>query len=541
MLDSVRVRLTLWYTGVLALLLVFLSAGTYWLVALTMERRTFIAMAEISQGFLATLQSEYKNQLKERAGPEALHAAALEAAKEFRLRDHRFAVLDSAGNVLAENEALPAAPEPAGATSQPEIPAEVVRRLAGRSQAEPTRSSQPEIPSEVLRHLIAGTAGAPRRLQDLTLGGEHFRARVLQSEVGGSEISIVTLQSVEAERQLVGDIRKTLFWMIPVMLAIVSAGGYFLARKSLAPVVAMSEKAARMGAQNLDERLPVLNPRDELGRLASTFNDLLERLDRSLEQQRRFMADASHELRSPVSIIRGEAEVALSQARQPEEYRESLAISLEEARRLSQIVDDLFTLARADAGQYPLHPRDFYLEELAADCVRAARSMAAARGSILGYEPDGEMPIRADEALVRRLTMNLLDNAIKYTPEGGKITVSCQRVRGEYSLTVRDGGPGIPDEAREKIFERFFRLDPARTQERRALEAPEAAAPPTAGAGLGLAIARWIAEAHHGRLVLVRSDASGSTFAAFLPANGTAASTEATHSKREPRAEPTRA
>lgn len=511
MLDSVRVRLTLWYTGVLVLVLLPLSLGAYWLIVRTVERRTFISLSEISQGFFTTLQSEYKSQPKDRAGPDALQAAAIEAAIAFRLRDHRFAVLDSSGNVLAENQALPAQPEPAEA------------------------ASQPEIPGEILRNLVAGTAGAPRRLQDLILGGEHFRARVLQDQVGGLAVSVVTLQSVEAERALLAEIRKALFLVIPIALVIAGAGGYFLARKSLAPVVAMSEKAARMGAQNLHERLPVLNPRDELGYLASTFNDLLERLTRSLEQQRRFMADASHELRSPVSIIRGEAEVALSQARTTEEYRGSLAIALDEARRLSQIVDDLFTLARADAGQYPLRPRDFYLEEVAAECVRAARSMAAARGITLSYQPDGEMPIHGDEALVRRLAMNLLDNAIKFTPEGGKIDVACRRAGSEYSLTVRDSGPGIPAEAREKIFERFFRLDPARTQDRRAPETAETAAPAATGAGLGLAIARWIAEAHHGRLILMRSDASGSTFAAFLPANGDAAaeSTEAIHSKRE--------
>jgi two-component system OmpR family sensor kinase len=361
--------------------------------------------------------------------------------------------------------------------------------------------------------------------------------------VGGSRISIVTLQSVEGERLLLEDIRETLFWVIPITLVIASAGGYFLARKSLAPVVAMSEKAALIGAQNLHERLPLVNPKDELGYLASTFNGLLERLDRSFERQRRFMADASHELRSPVAIIHGEAEVALSQPRSPEEYRESLAIALDEARRLSQIVDDLFTLARADAGQYPLRPRDFYLEELAADCVRAARTMAAARGITLRYEPDGEMPIHADEALLRRLTMNLLDNAIKYTPEGGKISVACQRADREYSLTVRDSGPGIPTEARDKIFERFFRMDPARSASplaasaarhsevgaaaeesllmtRPAQSAGAQSVSERAGAGLGLAIARWIAEAHHGRLTLVHSDSSGSTFAAFLPANG---------------------
>jgi len=523
MFDSVRVRLTLWYTGVLALVLVCLAVGTYYLVARTTDRRTFISLAEISQGFLTTLQSEYKDQLNEKA-PDPLRAAAEESVQEFRLRDHRFAVLDSAGNVLAENQALPAPREP-------------VRKAAQR-----------EIPSEVLRNLVAGTAGAPRQLQDLTLGREHFRARVLQAQVGGSRISIVTLQSVESERELLEDIRTALLWVIPVTLVIASAGGYFLARKSLAPVVAMSEKAGRIGAQNLHERLPVQNARDELGYLAGTFNRLLERLDRSFEQQRRFMADASHELRSPVAVIRGEAEVALSQARSPEEYRESLTITLDEARRLSQIVDDLFTLARADAGEYPLRPRDFYLEELASDCMRAARSMAAARGITLSYEPDGEMPIHADEALVRRLAMNLLDNAIKYTPEGGRVNVICQRAGGEYSLTVRDSGPGIPAEAREKIFERFFRFDPARTHSGRENSgAPETAASAMTGAGLGLAIGRWIAEAHHGRLQLVQSDFSGSVFVAYLPASSArgeasppANDAAAAESTTDPRAEPTR-
>lgn len=522
MFDSVRVRLTLWYSGVLALVLVCLAAATYWLVARTTDRRTFISLAEISQGFLTTLQSEYKDQLNEKA-PDPLRAAAAESVQEFRLRDHRFAVLDSAGNVLAENQALPAPREPGGAASQPGIPA------------------------EVLRNLVAGTTGAPRRLQDLTLGGEHFRSRILPAEVGGSPISIVTLQSIEGERDLLEDIRTALLWVIPVTLAIASAGGYFLARKTLAPIVAMSEKAALMGAQNLHERLPVQNARDELGYLAGTFNGLLERLERSFEQQRRFMADASHELRSPVSVIRGETEVALSQARSPEEYRESLAVALDESRRLSQIVDDLFTLARADAGEYPLRPRDFYLEELASDCVRAARSAAAARGVTLSYEPDGEMPIHADEALVRRLAMNLLDNAIKYTPEGGKVRVACARAGGEYSLTVRDSGPGIPAEAREKIFERFFRLDPARTHGARVNSQPPEtgrsapggarpmlqAAPATSGAGLGLAIARWIAEAHHGRLTLAQSDSSGSTFTAYLPANGSFDTAEAVSAKRD--------
>jgi signal transduction histidine kinase len=406
----------------------------------------------------------------------------------------------------------------------------------------------PELSADAWRRVEGEVAD--RGFGNVVVGAVHFRAHLTGAQVASERVTLVALESLELQRDFMEDIRTTLLRVIPAALLIASIGGYFLALKSLAPVVAMSETAAQIGARNLHQRLPVQNARDELGYLASTFNGLLQRLDRSFEQQRRFMADASHELRSPVAIIRGEAEVALSKARTSEEYRESLAIALDEARRLSQIVDDLLTLARADAGEYPLRPRDFYLEELAGDCIRAARTMAAARAITLSYEPDGEMPIRADEALVRRLVMNLLDNAIKYTPEGGKVSLACTRAGGEYALTLRDTGPGIPAEARDKIFERFFRLDPACTpasrrvvgktdgeegtpntgrlsadfqpehaETARASMTAEATAARTSGAGLGLAIARWIAEAHDGRLQLMHSDASGSVFTVYLPAN----------------------
>ncbi len=535
MFDSVRVRLTLWYTGVLALVLVCVAAGMYWVLERAMARRTDASLAETSDGFVSTLRAEYNDQLKENPGGDALAAAARESVEEFRLRDHRFAVLDSKGSLLAESEPLPGR----GVRERRDaVYPQTVPDLAGDAWLRIRRKS------------------GNRGLGDIALGGVHFRTRVTEADVGTSPpATVIALESLELQREFMDDIRTTLLWVIPAALLIASVGGYFLARKSLAPVVAMSETAAQIGAQNLHRRLPVQNARDELGYLAGTFNGLLERLDRSFEQQRRLMADASHELRSPVAIIRGEAEVALSKARTSEEYRESLAIALDEARRLSQIVDDLLTLARADAGEYPLRARDFYLEEVAGDCVRAARSMAAARAIALSYEPSGgEMPIHADEALLRRMVMNLLDNAIKYTPEGGKVVLACTRAGEEYLLSVRDTGPGIPAEAREKIFERFFRLDPARTPATRvaghtggAGGAPnagaklstesepaqaqtagapartEAAAARASGAGLGLAIARWIAEAHHGRLALVHSDACGSVFTAYLPAKSAGA------------------
>jgi two-component system OmpR family sensor kinase len=287
-------------------------------------------------------------------------------------------------------------------------------------------------------------------------------------------------------------------------------GGYFLAPRSLAPVAEMGKQAERIGAANLHERLEVRNANDELGGLTRTFNELLDRLDRSFERQRRFISDASHELRTPVSILRGEAEVALSQlSRSPEEYRESLAVLHEEAQRLARIVEDLFTLTRADAGEYPLTQSDFYLDELAADCVRATRALAQAKSIKLAAVTPEEMPMHGDEDLLRRMILNLLDNAIKYTPAGGNVSVRCGSVPDGYELSVTDSGPGIPVEMQSRVFERFFRADRARSR-----------SGADGGAGLGLSIARWIAEAHLGRIDLVRSDATGSTFTASIPAFG---------------------
>jgi heavy metal sensor kinase len=272
----------------------------------------------------------------------------------------------------------------------------------------------------------------------------------------------------------------------------------------------MGAQAERIGAVNLHDRLAVRNPNDELGRLAQTFNDLLDRLDQSFERQRRFISDASHELRTPVSILRGEAEVALSQAsRSPEEYRESLAVLHQEAQRLARIVEDLFTLTRADAGEYRLAHSDFYLDELVADCVRAARALAQAKNITLVAVTPEELPVRADEDLLRRMILNLLDNAIKYTPAGGNISVACGCVPDGYEVSVTDSGPGIPAEMQSRIFERFFRVD--RSRARSGVDG---------GAGLGLSIARWIAEAHLGRIDLARSDATGSTFTVRVPASG---------------------
>jgi two-component system OmpR family sensor kinase len=477
MLDSVRVRLTLWYTGLLALFLVLLSLITYFIFWRSTLQRTDSNLAELSEAFLSTVQAEMLDD----HGPEAPRMAVQEAIVEHHYRDHVFAILDSKGVLLASSKDLPGEAVPAGLLA-----------------------------SESFQKLLWLDSGeVDRQFRKINGGRSGYRAVVRRFSLRGQIYTLVILQSLHAQQEMLEEVRVTFAWVIPVAILLASVGGYFLARKSLAPVVAMSSQAGRISAKNLHERLPIQNAKDELGRLAASFNELLERVDQSFERQRRFMSDASHELRTPAAILRGESEVALSRTERPaEEYRESLAVLHAEAQRLTQIVEDLFTLTRADAGQYPLSPQEFYLDELVADCTHAARSLASAKQIILTCEVPEELPIRADEALLRRMILNLLDNAIKYTPAGGRVTVTCERSGAEYALSVTDSGEGIPAELQQRVFERFFRVDKARTRSEH----------DGGGAGLGLSIARWIAEAHHGRLMLVRSDSSGSTFRALLPA-----------------------
>jgi signal transduction histidine kinase len=268
----------------------------------------------------------------------------------------------------------------------------------------------------------------------------------------------------------------------------------------------MSKQAEQISTANLRQRLSIKNNDDELGQLAASFNQLLERVDLSFEQQQRFMADASHELRTPVAILFGEADVALSQkVRSEEEYRETLNILRSEAGRLKDIVDGLFTLTRADAGQYPLMITDFYLDELVNECARNLRTVAAAKEIALNCNADNELPIRADEGLLRRMIMNVLDNAIKYTPPKGEVLISCWNNNTDYRITVQDTGCGIPRELHARIFERFFRVDKARSHDE------------GSGAGLGLSISAWIAEAHGGKIELSHSGEDGSVFTISLP------------------------
>jgi signal transduction histidine kinase len=270
----------------------------------------------------------------------------------------------------------------------------------------------------------------------------------------------------------------------------------------------MADRARKIGFENLSGRLPVANPRDELGRLAETFNELLGRLEAAMMQQRQFMADASHELRTPVATARTAANIALQQPHRTEgDYRETLVIVEEQTARLSRIVDDMFTLARADAGNYPVHQTPMYLDEVVDDVVRAARVLASPQGVSIQPVIIPSAVFSGDEDLIRRLIVNLLDNAIRHAPHGSTVRVALEQTPDGYAISVSDQGPGIPSHIQPHIFERFYRGDAARGRGQS-----------DGGAGLGLALARWIATVHGGDVSLARSSEAGTTFTVSLPA-----------------------
>ena len=241
----------------------------------------------------------------------------------------------------------------------------------------------------------------------------------------------------------------------------------------------------------------------------------VEPVDAAFARMRGFMADAAHELRTPVAVLRSRAEVALRRSRDVEDYRAALAAVGDEARRLGGIVDDLLTIARADAGDWPISRERLFLDDLVLDAAAAARALGSARG--VRVEVDGleEAPLLGDAVLLRQLLMILLDNAVKFTPGGGEVRVGVQHREGTVRLSVADSGPGIPPEQLPQVFERFFRGDPARAR--------------GTGAGLGLSIARWIAQAHSGTIAITSPAGGGTTAEVCFPADVPAAPASARH------------
>jgi heavy metal sensor kinase len=484
--PSIRARIAFWYGAAMAICLAVFAAAGFAFVAKSSLASTDASLSEAVDAMQSAVNLEEGEHHRPSEYLERL-------VRDFRFRDMKAAILDRSDARVYVNVDSVAGNEPVEA-----------------SGAALTRARVP-LDGPAMRELLLAAPPSDEEVYTFVVGDAPVRVLVRPYRIGGSTLVLGAAHGLRGRERMLHELELALAAGIPMLLLAAILGGWLMARQSLQPVTAMTERAAMIGAATLHERLPVKNRRDELGRLATVFNDLLARLDRAFEQQRQFMADASHELRTPVAIMGGEAELALSRhERPPAELRAALANIHHEARRLKRIVDDLFLLARGNAGEQLLSPTALYLGDLARECVQAARSLAATKDIELRYEGHEELPYTGDEALLRRLVMNLLDNAIKYTPPGGTVELRACAADGHYAIEVQDTGPGISDDARPRLFDRFYR---ARSERRES----------DTGAGLGLAIARWIAESHGGTITLKRSDSSGSTFRVVLPTTQTVA------------------
>jgi two-component system OmpR family sensor kinase len=469
MFETVRARLTLWYVSLLAAILVGVIALIYILLA----RALYVRVDDSLAAFIQIAATSLANDIAEGQTPAD---AAESTARELASRQHLVQVYDGGGRLLGE----------AGREDDIVVPLPPID----------------QIPSD-------GAASLITIVEADDLDDRHRLAFRRVTIPPGIEFIVAVGSSLERTDEELDSLRAILAYVVPLSLVIAGIGGWFLALRSLSPVVSMAARARQIGMQSLSARLPVANPGDELGQLASTFNELLARLEASVDQQRQFMADASHELRTPVSIARTAARVALQQPNRPEhEYRETLTIVEHQTIRLSRIVDDLFTLTRADAGSYPVRFAPMYLDEVTDEVVRAARVVAATRGVTIVSRTVQPAPFTGDEDLIRRLIINIVDNATRFSPPEGTVRVALDRASGVYTVSIGDEGPGIAPDAQRRIFERFYRVADAAGN-----------GGGDGGAGLGLALARWIARAHGGDITLAASSSLGSTFVVTLPAD----------------------
>ena len=457
--PSIRLRLTVWYVLLLAVILAAFGAGVYLVLRQVLYDNLDESVQNEATSFLGAIEYE--------GGRPSLAMVPSSNPTE----DEWFVrVFDVSGE--------PTFNSIEGQSSLPVDPDTVNRGLAGETN-----------------------------LRWVKLGGisDGFRTATLPIKLDGRIVGVLELGRSEED---VSDVLTTLLLIMgiafPATLGIAILGGFLLAGRALAPVDNITSLARRISAERLGQRLNLRLPNDEIGRLASTFNDMIQRLDDGFMRQRQFTTDASHELRTPLTIMKGQIDVALQRQRDPEDYRRVLQAVNEEVDRLIRLAGSLLTLTRADAGQIPMTLETIDLGEVANGALEQVRSPATDKNVGLEIEPGPPESVRADENLLLQLVLNLLDNAIKYTPGGGQVILGWKLNENYVELQVRDTGIGIDQENIPYLFDRFYRVDKARSRT-------------DGGVGLGLAISRWIAEAHGGSIRVESALGKGSIFTLLLP------------------------
>jgi heavy metal sensor kinase len=444
--PTVRLALTLWYTGVLLVILLLISGLSYSLLR-------WSVMHDVDQSLVTTAQVVHEASQEVAAttqipGPEA----ALRELLGPEFYDKFFQLFDPDGHLRARSRL----------------------RRGGR------------------------LALSPEAIANARQGRPTFET---VAAVDGPRARILTMPVVRGGR--VVEFVQVGMSLVPLGAALAALGGALIARRALRPVDAMSLTARRISGEDLSQRVASRGTGDELDRLAETLNAMLARLQDAFGQVRRFAADAAHELRTPLTALRGEIEVALRGDRAPDEYRRVLRSSLEEVERLTRAAEDLLLLSRFSVTVSAPRQR-VDLEPLVVDALDVGSQLAHTRGVSIASTTLTPLAVVGDPAALRRALVNLIDNAVKYTPAGGKVEISLSRDDGHAAIAVRDSGIGIGPADAERVFEAFVRLDAARDSG-------------AGGAGLGLAIARSIVVAHGGTLTLESVPGAGSTFTIRLP------------------------
>ena len=450
---SIRVRLTSWYSVILALMLVVYATVT----------------------FLA-VRHEFYEQFDDQ-----LH-------DDFETAESRL-VVGADGRVV-----------PAGAQHQdPDAEDRGTEVWSASGELTFRSESMPALPP-----IVPLAANGTYRYESVNAGGHRWRTLTGVTMAGSRSVVLRVSKSEDHLRTQLWEIVVVLVLGLPLIVALAGVGGYVLARRALTPIDHLASEARRITADRLHERLSVPNQHDEIGRLAAVINETFARLEGSFEQLRRFTADASHELRTPLAVIRGTGEMALSESRTLAELKDAMGSVLEEVDRLTNLVDTLLRLSHGDAGTVRLSPEPVDLGQLARDVVGSLAILAEERGQRIALDAPDRLSVTADRLVLREAITNVVDNAIKYSPRQSTIRIRVAVESHDAVLTVADDGPGIPAEHRERIFDRFFRIDEARSRDR-------------GGTGLGLAIAKWAVEVNGGHISVANGSAQGSMFRISMP------------------------
>jgi heavy metal sensor kinase len=460
MFRSLRWRLTAWYAALLCGLLLVFSAGTYVAVSKLLLDNLDDLLASQARLILDTINLDDREL--------AIRSDALQIGRN--TDDHLTRLYRADGTRLFDNDAN---------INSAELNEAVDKALHGKQQYD----------------LIPDHDG----LRVLT-----FPIKRGSQVVGALQVGL----SLEDVNDTMHALLKVMLVLAPAMLLLASGGGFFLANRALAPIDKITRTAQQISAEDFKSRIGLRGPDDEVGRLAHTFDDMIARLQSAFEQQRRFTADASHELRTPLTAMIGQIDVALERQRDAQSYRGTLAGVREQAQRLARMANDLLFLARSDTHATPTAGEPIDLAQLLPAICAQVEPLARARDQQLDLHQTAPSSIvRGNEDDLIRLFLNLLDNAIRYTPPGGRISVRCDQCAGQVIISVTDTGQGVAPEHLPHLFDRFFRVDRGRSRAQ-------------GGSGLGLAIAQNIVRAHGGKLSVESTLGQGSTFTTILPTVG---------------------